>query len=350
MKKHFGLIVCFLSIVSASFSQNKISDEFIIARGQMPNMTRDKSNTIHIVYGNQDSVELISSRDGITFTQPSLVAILPGLMAHSMRGPQIVAVDQGLLVTACTNTGNIYCYKSDASGKWRNTKIITQKNELAKEALMALSADGLKVFTVWLGVREPTGQSIYGSNSTDGGKTWSRNMLIYASPSGTVCECCKPSVVIKGDDVFVMFRNYIDGNRDLYLIKSSDAGKTFGKATRLGTGSWKLNGCPMDGGGLVIEKNGNPETVWRRENRIYSASPGRPEKEIGEGRGCSIETLNNRNIYAWSENGVVTVLKPDGMKIKPGKGNLPLIKALNDKQVICIWENENKICGIVFGI
>jgi hypothetical protein len=38
------------------------------------------------------------------------------------------------------------------------------------------------------------------------------------------------------------------------------------------------------------------------------------------------------------------------MKLKPGKGDLPLIKAMNDKQIICVWENENKIYGIVFGI
>lgn len=260
-----------------------------------------------------------------------------------MRGPQIASADNGLIITACTSEGNIYCYKNDFSGKWTKTKRVNDVNESAKEALMALSADGLNVFAVWLGVKNPKGQNIYGSQSLDGGKTWTKNILVYASPDGTVCECCKPSVAIKGHKVYVMFRNLVYGNRDLYLIESADGGKTFGKANKLGNGSWKLNGCPMDGGGLVIDKSGNPETVWRREGKIYSASPSSPEKEIGEGRGCSIDSFNNQLVYAWSENGIVTVLKPDGKTIKLGKGSLPLVKTINEKQVICVWENEKQI-------
>ena len=145
-----------------------------------------------------------------------------------------------------------------------------------------------------------------------------------------------------------MFRNWLNGNRDLYLIESSDGGKSFGQAQKLGKGSWKLNGCPMDGGGLAINKNGIPETVWRREGKIYAAIPGMPEKEIGEGRSCSIEIINNKNIYAWTENGNVIIMKPGGIKINLGKGSLPLVKALNNENVICVWENENQIHTSVF--
>jgi hypothetical protein len=57
----------------------------------------------------------------------------------------------------------------------------------------------------------------------------------------------------QGKSCFVMFRNLINGNRDLYLIESIDNGKTFGQATKPGNGYWKLNGCPMDEGGLAID-------------------------------------------------------------------------------------------------
>ena len=292
----------------------------------------------------------ITSSDGIFFNPPSLVAVLPKLMASAMRGPQIATTENGLVATACTKEGNIYCYKEERPGKWTKIKRINDINESAKEALMALTADGLNVYAVWLGVKSPKGQNVYGANSIDGGRTWTKNILVYTSPDGSVCDCCKPSVVVKGKSAYVMFRNLIEGNRDLYLIQSVDGGKTFGKATKLGTGNWKLNGCPMDGGGLVIDNIGIPETVWRREGRIYSSAPGKPEKKIGEGRGCSIETINNKNIYAWSENGIITVLKPGNIKLKFGKGDLPLMKAINDNQVFCIWENENKINGTVISL
>ncbi|MEJ7682117.1 MAG: hypothetical protein WKG06_30560 [Segetibacter sp.] len=95
--------------------------------------------------------------------------------------------------------------------------------------------------------------------------------------------------------------------------------------------------------GLALNNNGTPETVWRREGKIYAAAPGMPEKEIGEGRNCTIETVNDRNVYAWTENGNVIIKKANGMKKSLGKGSLPLIKALNNDEVICVWENEKQI-------
>jgi hypothetical protein len=341
--KIFILFIFSFVILSAALPQNNTAG--IIANGQMPYIIRDKSNTIHIVYGHGDSILYISSRDGKSYDSPSLVAILSGLSASAMRGPQIAAADNGLIVTACTKLGNIFSYQKTSSGKWTKARRVNDVSEQSKEALMALSADGLNVYAVWLGVSGPKTQAVYGAESEDGGKTWNKNIQVYASPSGSVCECCKPSVIVKGKNVYVMFRNLVNGNRDIYLIQSVDQGYSFRQAKKQGSGSWKLNACPMDGGGLAINQSGNPEMVWRRGEKIYSTSPGIPEKEIGEGRGCTIETINNKNIYAWSENGTVTVLKPDGTKINLGKGSLPLIKALDNDHLICIWENEKQILG-----
>jgi len=343
--KTFILILFSHFIFLSAFTQHKTA--LIFAKGQMPFMTRDRSGTMHIVYGRGDSILYISSGDGKSFSPSSLVAVLPGLMASSMRGPQIASSDIGIVITACTRQGNIFSYEKEINGKWTKALRINNINEQAKEALMALSADGPNVYAVWLGVNGPKGQTVFGTGSVDGGKTWNKNIPVYSSPGGSVCECCKPSVVVKGNSVYVMFRNLVEGNRDLYLIQSLDGGKTFGQAKKLGNGTWKLNGCPMDGGGLAIDQQGNPATVWRREGKIYADSPGQPEKEIGAGRGCSLETVNNKIFYAWSENGEVILLRPDGRKLNLGKGSLPIVKAINDKELICVWENEKKILGSV---
>lgn len=346
--KTITLFVLSFFIFLIAYTQKKESKDLVIAKGQMPNITKDKYNNIHLVYGSGDSIMYTFSKDGNSFASPSLVAVLPMLFASAMRGPQIAAAANGLVVTACTKNGNIFSYKKEASGKWTKALKVNDENESAKEALMALSAGGLNAYAIWLSVKSPKGQNVYGAKSVDGGKTWAKNILVYASPDSTVCECCKPSVIMKGNNVYVMFRNWLNGNRDLYLIKSSNSGKSFGLARKLGNGSWKLNGCPMDGGGLAIDNTGTPETVWRRGGKIYAATPGMPEKEIGEGRSCSIETINNKNIYAWTENGNVIVLKPGGIRINLGKGSLPLVKALNNERVICVWENEKQIHASVF--
>jgi hypothetical protein len=337
------LLIVFTIFSLLAHAQNKEAGDLVIGGGKMPNMVKDKSNNIHVVYGTSDSIMYVTSKNGKDFTSPSLIAMLPKLFASAMRGPQIAASDDAITVTACTSAGNIFSYRKEASGKWSKGARVNDVDEVAKEALMGLSADGKNTYAVWLAVKKPRGQNVYGATSVDGGKTWRKNVLVYASPDSTVCECCKPSVVVKSNNVYVMFRNWLKGSRDLYLIKSSDGGKTFAKAQKLGEGTWKLKGCPMDGGGLAIDKNGTPQTVWRREGKIFASAVGEPEKEIGEGRGCTIETVNGKKVYAWGQNGEVVVMGAAGIKKNVGKGSLPLLKALNNEQILCVWENDAQI-------
>ena len=340
------LILGLLIAAFSSCSEKKvlIKDDFIITNGQMSNMVMDKDNSIHLIYGSGDSIFYSWSADNASsFSKPSLIAALPDAYTFAMRGPQIAATKNGIVVTACTAAGNIYPFYKEADGNWVKGNKVNDVDTVAKEGLMALSADGDNVFAVWLDLRENKRNKIYGARSRDGGKSWSKNVMVYTSPDTTVCECCKPSVVIKENNVYVMFRNFLHGNRDLYLIKSNDNGNTFNKAEKLGTRNWKLNGCPMDGGGLVVNKDGGIQTVWRREGKIFAAVPGVPEKEIGEGKGCTIETVNNKNVYAWTEKGEIVLLTPNAQKKILGKGSLPVLKALNDEHVICVWENEHQI-------
>ena len=317
--------------------------DFVIADGQMPNIAKDKSGNIHLAYGIGDSIMYTSSSDnGNSFSSPSVVAVLPDLFSFAMRGPQIAATNNGLIITACTSKGNIFSYYKE-NGKWKEGARVNDVDTVAKEGLMALSADGKNAFAIWLDLRGNKRNKIYGAKSDDDGKTWSENQMIYTSPDTSVCECCKPSVVMKGNHVYVMFRNWLNGNRDLYLTQSSNGGTSFGQAQKLGTASWKLNGCPMDGGGLAINKKGEVQTVWKRQENIYTAMPGMPEYKIGEGRGCTIETINNKNVYAWVQNGEIVYSKPDGQKKVLGKGNQPVLKALDNTHVICVWENEKQI-------
>jgi hypothetical protein len=129
----------------------------------------------------------------------------------------------------------------------------------------------------------------------------------------------------------------------LYLAHSADLGKTFTGPKKLGVGSWKLDGCPMDGGGLVVSEQRKPQTVWIREDKIYACQPGEPEVVIGEGKSCTMTTVNGKNVYAWVKNGTVTVLKPDGQELLLGKGFMPVLTPLDDHSFVCVWENNKQI-------
>jgi len=267
-----------------------------------------------------------------------------------MRGPQVAVSSQGLIVTACTKEGNIYAYTRLAKGRWTGPVRLNQQAASAKEGLMALSADRNIVFATWLSVNFPKGQKLMGIRSTDGGKTWSKNLLVYASPDKSVCECCKPSAVVKQKKVYVMFRNWLNGNRDLYITTSTNGGQTFKDASKLGQGSWKLSGCPMDGGGIALSQTGLVHTVWRREAKIYAAAPGEAEKLLGEGRNCTLEIINGKPIYSWTQNGEIIISLPRGTTKNIGSGALPQLKALNDNQVLCVWEKDNQIQSILISL
>ena len=334
--KYWCLLIC----LSLGFGKEMYCQEYI-ANGQMPSTARS-NNQIYLVYGNGDSIFYSYSADkGKSFATPKLVQTLEGLASSHTRGPQIGVTSTGIVITACTNAGNVYSLTLNNEGKLVKQTRVNDVDTLAKENLMAMSSDGNYVFTVWLDVRNGRNE-IYGARSTDGGATWSKNIRIYHSPDSTVCECCKPSVVVNGDNVHVMFRNWLHGNRDLYLISSGDGGKTFGTAQKLGTGSWALNACPMDGGGLTADNN-TINTVWNRDGKIYADIPGEQEVKIGEGRSCNISSFSGKNVYAWVENKQVIYLDSNKKKHSLGAGQLPIVKAIDDHTAICIWESDKKI-------
>lgn len=316
-----------------------------LGKGQMPSVTKDHQGNIHLIYGIGDSLLYRYSSDkGQTFSQPELIAIIEGLFAFATRGPQIVATRDGLSVVAPTEAGNIWSFVKTGADKWVKTARVTDIDSVNLEGFVSLASDGSsRLFATWLDLRNNRRNKLYGARSEDCGRSWSSNIKVYVSPDTTICECCKTSVAMNGNNVYVMFRNWLDGNRDLHIISSSDAGRSFGKANKLGNGSWALNGCPMDGGNIVIGKNGILETVWRREAKIYSCQPGKPEVEIGEGKGATLESINGQNAYAWTTNGEVICVLPDGTRKNLGKGMSPVLKAINNKSLLCVWENDEQI-------
>jgi hypothetical protein len=337
-----ALIIAALLCSGCSEPRQKYGS-YVIGSGKMPNIASDDAGNFYIVYGAGDSILYNSSADGgKTFSAPTLVGRLPHLVAFSMRGPQVASTKGGAVVIACNKEGDIFSFTKNKPGNWLPPVKVNDIDTVAKEGLMALSADGDHAFAVWLDLRHKHNE-IAGAASDDGGKTWSENRIIYHSPDTTVCECCKPSVVVHGNNVTVMFRNHLNGSRDLYLISSADGGKVFGAAEKLGANSWKLNACPMDGGGLAINNNNLAVTVWRRHDSIFSCRAGEEEKAIAKGQHCSIESINGKNVYAWTDNGEVIVRKPAGQTVNLGKGQLPLLKRINNEHVLCTWEKDKQV-------
>lgn len=254
---------------------------------QQPQVAVAGSEKTYVAFGGGKSIFCATSRDGgKTFAPPIRVATLSSLMLGSRRGPRIAASGNNAVIVAIGDGGNLHAWRSaDAGQNWQGPTIVNDIPQAAREGLHALAAgpEG-ELYCVWLDLRNDSPE-VYGSRSSDGGQTWSNNQRIYHSPDGNVCECCHPSVTFDSEGtLYVMWRNWLDGRRDMYLSASKDGGRTFSPAKQLGRGNWRIDHCPMDGGAVAVGRPGQIATIWRRENSILATLPEKPnEVHLGQG-------------------------------------------------------------------
>ena len=350
------VVPCFALMVAAafcfSFSGKGVPGEIIKVSsfGKQPTLTVDKANRLHVVFGQGTEIFYTTSADGgVTFSTAQRVGQQEKLALGVTRGPQIISTRDYVVIAAADHTGRIMAYRlKSGEKKWSEPVNILKGDTTAKEGFITLAAGKEnEVFAAWLDLRIGRMNNIFSAYSKDGGKSWSESKLVYASPDGKVCPCCRPSISAdKKGNVYVMFRNDLKGARDLYLAHSKDGGKTFGPAVKLGTGTWLMDQCPMDGGGVSIDRKGNVGTTWRRENTVYYAEPGKAEIKIGEGRAPALVKNSGGNYIAWQQGKDIMALTPNKLTAENiGSGIYPRLAALADDQVICIWESEGQILG-----
>ena len=271
------------------------------------------------------------------------------------RGPRVAATNDAVTITAVAGKkgggqdGNLLAWRSTDHGKtWGAPTVLNDVTDAAREGLHGFAAGPANVlFAVWLDLRRDEssegGTKLYGTISRDGGKSWEKNVRVYASPEGTICECCHPSVTIDAKGVFhVMWRNALNGSRDLYYISSVDGGKTFASAQKLGHGTWPLNACPMDGGEMATARNGTIDSVWRRQEEVFVFSPGKEEeKALGKGRNPVIAYGTKGRYVAWDD-----AVSQQAVLLSPGTSSpVPLGKqsqfvdlASSADNVVAAWE------------
>lgn len=325
------LVFCFIT----AYPQTEIGI------GEQPQVAIDLSGTIRLVYGNADRIYYSRSMDGgKTFSQPELVGSVREMHLGMTRGPQLASSKDLSLVTAIDKNGNIHAFKlSHKSDTWEKAGNVNDTDGSAPEGLMSISADDKNNFyAVWLDLRENRKNNICFA-SFNGKGSWSKNQFAYKSPESHVCECCKPSIAAKGNNVSIMFRNWLKGSRDLYLITSVNKGKTFSEAQKLGLGTWPLKGCPMDGGGLSIDSENYIRTAWQRDGIVYYTEPGKAEEKIGEGRGVGM----SENLIHWQKGSDLFFKRINGDQQKVGEGAALKMLELQDKSILAIWEKGDQI-------
>ncbi len=334
------------------------SSELVLGDGLQPQVAVGAAGDAFVVHALGGAISVSTTDGGGKFGEAVLVEKVAGLPLGMRRGPRIAAAGDAVVVTAISGPkgggkdGDVFAWVSrDKARTWmRIRKPLNTASGSAREGMhsMAAGSDGT-VICVWLDLRNAKpgkpGTEVWCAVSSDGGRTWSADRVVHRNPGGTVCECCHPSVIIDGKGLItVMFRNALDGARDMYITSSKDGGKTFAAATKLGGRSWQIAACPMDGGSLASA--GDITTIWRREGNLYLSAAGQPEQFIAKGSHPVIAAVDQGHYALWMDG--------RGLRLKaPGKpaadftpsGSYPAVAASLDGKgpVVAAWERDGKV-------
>lgn len=306
--------------------------------GRQPRVGVGPDGIVAVAYGQGDGVFCRVSRDGgQTYGDPARVATVDGLHLGMGRGPQVAVTPMGVVIAAIGKAGDIVTWRSADGGRsWAAPVTVNGVVGAAREGLLSMAAGREAVHAVWLDLRKDTTE-VWVAKSLDAGTTWTERLL-YQSPDGHVCECCPPTVAADGEGgVAVMFRNWLKGSRDMYVTVSRDEGATFSPATKLGTGTWPLDGCPMDGGAVAL-RGPRLMTVWRREKDIYASTGAGIEVRLGAGKNAAVVLLSTGAVVAWEDGGIrlkeATTTAPRSL----GPGSAPSLAAVPGGGALLAWE------------
>ena len=299
---------------------------------------------IHVVFGKENAIYHTASADGRSFSAPVKIGELDKLALRMRRGPRISATDKLIVVTAISHTeGNLHSWTSaDGGATWKEGAKLNDADKSAREGLHAMGGDGKGfVFATWLDLRN-AGTELWSAASRDGGATWGANTRVYQSPDGHICECCQPTAAVDAQGrVAVMWRNWLGGSRDLYLTTSADGGKTFAAAQKLGTGTWRLNGCPMDGGAVAFNPLGKPLAVWRREKTVLVSETPATERPLSEVASQPVVAVGKGGAYfMWEQGGGLMLQRGSSAPVRfAEKAAAASIAATPDRGPVVVWES-----------
>ena len=304
--------------------------------GIQPQAVVGPGGILHVLYfaGDPKAGDLFYAKSadyGSTWSKPLRVNSTPGsaIALGTIRGGQI----------ALGRNGRVHVAWNGSSAVQANGPINAESGQRGTPMLYSrLSADGARfepernlmthtfgldgggavaadsagnVYVSWHGKaagarKGEAGRQVWIAISHDDGATFAEERAAWAEPTGA-CGCCGMALFADSQGtVRALYRSATgDIHRDIYLLSSSDLGRSF-TGRKLHT--WNINACPMssmsfgEGGGIVAG-------AWETGGQVYFENLTRPDgvpvSAPGEGKGRKHPRLavapNGNLLMIWTE-------------------------------------------------
>jgi len=315
----------FLSIVPILVAWSGFAGPVKLVRapeaGIQPQAVVDSEGRAHLIYfkGEAKAGELFYTRiddSGVFAPAIQAAAASQGPMAvGNIRGAQLAVGKGGRPHVAWMGGGKIMYYtrlddKGTAFEPPRN--LVTWAGGLDGGGTLAADRRG-NVFVAWHGSPPENksgeiGRAVFLARSTDDGKTFSKEERVTGSEKG-VCGCCgmRGYTDAKGG-LFFLYRAADETGRDMMLLESTDAGKTFRSTT---VSRWAINQCPMSSS-TMTELDGALIAATEQKGQITVArlatdSLALKETATAPGMGkrkhpVILANAKGETLLAWTEN------------------------------------------------
>ena len=185
----------------------------------------------------------------------------------------------------------------------------------------------------WLDKRKKTATGadltrVFFARSTDGARTFGKNVDATSGQVYPICHCCRvASVSDPKQGLMIAFRNDVNDLRDMFLVQSTDFGKSFSAPTPLEHTGWMISYCPMDGPSLGIDPNGNLHAVWMSGAKMTA-------KPVFAGSVGDSKVLYNRVAPGFAKAGEPLLL---------GEGHHPRLAVGPSGEAYVLWHDNTSV-------
>ncbi len=331
-----GLSLVFaLAVLCAGGAVNPVQPSVSLMRvpdsGIQPQIV-EKDGIVHLLYFTGDpkngDLNYVESRDyGKTFSKPIRVNSEPGtaMATGNIRGGQMAIGANGRVHVAwigssvaqpraASNTAPVlYARMADTKDHFEASQHVNGASWGPDGASIAADSKG-DVFVFWHaqppGGKDEATRQFWVARSTDGGKSFAGEKDAYSEPTG-VCGCCGSRAFADADDtVYALFRAATQVvHRDMYLLTSTDRGKTFHGAD---IAKWDIGACVMSSESLV-QAGKDVLAAWESEKQVYFGRIDHATHQLGgvtaapdSGTNRKYPAVatnkNGQTLFVWTEN------------------------------------------------